>query len=74
MKILKNFNKIITYSLLGMGHCLRLPEKKGPRPKWTIYKHKSVKNEKYLSIVNFGIPSVVVWCSVARLQPTPAYV
>ena len=44
--------------------------KKGPRPKWTIYKHVLDDSKKCLSVV------VVVVCrlSVARLQPTPAYV
>ena len=28
-------------------------------PKWTIYKHVSNKNKKYLSVGNFGILSVV---------------
>ena len=43
---------------------LRLPEK-GPRSKWTIYKHESDKNKKCLSSC---------LSSVACLQPTPAYV
>ena len=32
--------------------------KKGPRPKWTIYKRDSDKNEKCLSVCNFEILSV----------------
>ena len=39
------------------------------------YKHESDKNNKYLSVTNFGILSVVCCLSsVACLQPTPAYV
>ena len=34
--------------------------KKGPRPKWTIYKHVSDNSKKCLSVGNFGILSVVV--------------
>ena len=34
--------------------------KKGSRHKCTIYEHKSEKNEKYLSVGNFEILSVVV--------------
>ena len=50
--------------------------KKGPRPKWTIYKHISDNSKKCLSVGSFEILSVVVICRlyVARLQPTPAYV
>ena len=33
--------------------------KKGPRPKWTIYKHESDKNKKCLSVDNSGILFVV---------------
>ena len=50
--------------------------KKGPRQKWTIYKHVSDKSKKCLFVGNSGIVSVVI-CrlpSVSRLQPTPAYV
>ena len=38
------------------------------------YKHKSDKNKKCLSVVCFGILSVICRESVARLQLTPAYV
>ena len=36
--------------------------KKGPKPKWTIYKHESDKNKKNLSVGYLGILSVVVCC------------
>ena len=48
-------------------------DKKGPRHKWTIYKHESDQNNKCLSVGNFGILSVIRRLSVARLQPTPVY-
>ena len=56
--------------------------KKGHRPKYTIYKHVLDNYKKSLSVSNFGILSVVCRCRcncrfrlyVARLQPTPAYV
>ena len=53
--------------------------KKGPRPKWTIYKHISDKSKKSLSVGNFGIPSVIcrhltICLAVARLQHIPAYI
>ena len=38
--------------------------KKGPGPKCTIHKHESGKNKEFLSVGNFGIPYVVVVCSV----------
>ena len=38
--------------------------KKGPNPKWTIYKHVSDKSKKCLSVGNSGILSVVVVMSV----------
>ena len=37
-------------------------QKRGLRPKWTIYKHESYKNKKYLSVGNLGILSVVIVC------------
>ena len=39
--------------------------KKDPRPKWTIYRHVSEKNRKYVSVGNFGTVSVV--CSLWRV-------
>ena len=50
--------------------------KKVPRPKWTIYKHVSDNSKKGLSIGNFFfcLSSLSSVYSVARLQPTPAYV
>ena len=42
---------------------LQLSEK-GPKPKWTIYKHVSDKNKKCLSVGNFEILSVVLRLSV----------
>ena len=48
-------------------------QKKGPRSKWTVYKHKSDKNKKCLSVGNSGILSVVrclllsVVCSVSTV-------
>ena len=38
---------------------LQLPEKKCPRPKWTIYKHVSDNSKKCLSFGNTGILSFV---------------
>ena len=44
-------------------------QKKGPRPKWTIYKNESAKIRNVVSVGNFGI------LSVARLHAyTPAYI
>ena len=45
---------------------LQLPEK-GPRAKWIMYKHVSDNSKKCLFVGKFCL-------SVARLQPTPAYV
>ena len=39
--------------------------KKVPRPKWTIYKHKSDKNKKCVSVGNFKILSVTCSASAA---------
>ena len=43
-------------------HYFATARKKGPRLKWTIYRHKSDKNKKSLYVSNFGILYVVV-CS-----------
>ena len=45
-------------------------EKKGPRPKWTMYKHVSDKSKKFLFVVNTEILSVVI---VVTCIPAPAY-
>ena len=47
---------------------LQLP-KKGPRPKWTKYKH--IPNKKCLSVGNFGILSGLLSVDYSA---TPAYV
>ena len=44
----------------------QLPEK-GPRPKWTIYKHDI--NKKCLSVIS----DFCLLSSVVRLQPTPGF-
>ena len=49
---------------------LHLPEKKCPRSKWAIFKHESDKNKKCLQV----ILELCLSSSVARLQPTPAYI
>ena len=38
--------------------------KKGPRPKWNMYNHESVKNKKYLSVSSYEIVSA---CSASTV-------
>ena len=54
-----------TFPIILCSHYFRDIQKKGRRPKWTIYKHVSDKNKTCLSADNFGILSVVVIYSLS---------
>ena len=56
------------WSIFIINLCRRYPcdfRKKGPRPKWTKYKHVSDKSKKYLSVGNSGALSAVGVCVFA---------
>ena len=76
-RALKAIDFWITFHVLGQvnlySHYLRLPEKKDPRPKWTIYKHISYKNKPFLSVSSFRILSVVVVICSAPTAYTSLY-
>ena len=57
--------KKYTYLYLKIGEKLQDYKLKGPRPKWTVYKHISDKFKKCLSVGNSGI-LLVVWSVVCR--------
>ena len=41
----------LKHGLITCSHFFYKFQKKGPRPKWTIYKHESDKKEKCLSVI-----------------------
>ena len=54
--------------------CLRFP-KKGPRPKWTIYKHVSDKSKKCLSVLGCVLaPAYISLCRGLKYSPKDRYI
>ena len=46
---------LVCFSVNLCSHYFYDFQKKGPRPKWTTYKHESDNNKKYPTVGNFGI-------------------
>ena len=61
----------VTVKVTLCSYCFCNFQKKGPRSKWTIYKHVLDNSKKCLTVGNLEF---CLSSSVARQQPTPAYV